>query len=235
MGNFQKIINQIIAFCVVVIFLTFARYLVLPHMKVGVPSLPPTEATDNSWQSAMGGAIQFTGWAILIFLILWIIYKILRMIPIFGPIAIKALSFIFTPCRRSGIFGLFDMIFGVIFSFLPLPDRLANIVRGLFDFSKNSIGFIINSTADLAPSIDISFNPSMPKRKDDESSKKITSSDDEYILNQYNMCLNENLIPITSEMSENDKSYAISKNQTSRTLCMTKRFQAITDTILMKI
>lgn len=231
--NFQKIINLTIAFCTFVIFVTFARFIVLPHMKVGLPALEPNEITETGWDSALNGSIQLVGWAMLIFFILWVIYQILRKIPLIGKLIIKSLGFIFNPCRSSGIFGLIDMVVGVVFSRMSLPDRAARIVRGLMDFSQNSVGFLINSSGDVINSINIPKGKK--KRQEDELDKKINDADTQYINNQYNMCLEENLIEITPDMVGNDKNYIISKNQTTRTICKTKQLQSIMDNIVMKI
>lgn len=234
MVNFQKAINLVIAFCVFVIFITFARHLVLPHMKVGIPALPPNEIMESGWNSALNASLQFVGYAMIFFFILWVLYQILRKIPLIGKLIIKALGFIFNPCRSSGIFGLFDMIVGTVFSRMTLPERGSRIVRGLMDFSKNTVGFLINSAGDVVPNIDLS-GKGKKKRKNDELDKKITNSDNEYINNEYNMCLQENLLEIVPDMTSDDKSFAIVKNQTTKTICKTKQLQAIMDNIVMKI
>lgn len=233
--NFQKVINLTIAFCTFVIFITFARFIVLPHMKVGLPALEPSAITETGWNSALNISIQLVGWAMLIFFMLWVIYQILRKIPLIGKLIIKALGFIFNPCRRSGIFGLIDMIVGVVFSRMSLPDRAARVVRGLMDFSKNSVGFLINSSGDVINSINLQKGKGKQKRKEDEIDKKINDLDNQYINDQYNMCLQENLIEITPDMAGNDKNYVIAKNQTARTICKTKQLQSIMDNIVMKI
>lgn len=232
--NFQKFINLAIAFCTFIIFITLSRFLVLPHMKIGTSALEPTEVMETGTNSGLNASLQIVGYLMIFFLILWILYQILRKIPLIGKLIIKGLGFIFGPCRRSGIFGLFDMIFGVIFSRLSLPDRLARIFRGLIDFSKGSISFLINSGGDIVDNIHFS-GKDKKKREEDEIDKKVTESDNKYINNQYDMCLYENLIEITPTMTGDEKNYAIAKNQTARTICKTKQLQAIMDTIVMKI
>lgn len=232
--NFGKIIRFVIALCVFIIFISLARWIVLPHIKVGIPSLPPVEVTDSIWQTTMAALIQLVGWALLIFFILWIIYQILRKIPLIGPILIKAFGFIFGPCRSSGIFGLYDTLFRIIFSNLSLSDRAARFFRGLMDFSKGSIGFILTTGGDLVPNIDLT-GKGKNKRTESDIDKKINDEDNQFINDQYNMCLQENLIEITPEMTKDDKSFATAKNQTTRTICKTRQLQGIMDTIIMKI
>lgn len=233
--NFSRFIYISIALFVLLIFILIGKIITLPHIKVGPAALNPDYITEGASTSSIITLLIIVVLIIGLFIFLWIMYKVLRKIPLIGKIIIKALGFIFGPCIKSGIFGFFDMVSEVTkVSTLSIPDRLARVGKGLSNFLEVGAGFIL-SGANNVPVDTPTTTTGTNKREDDEVDKKFTDTDNQYINDQYSMCLQENLLEITPDMTSNDKKYAISKNQTARTICKTKQFQSIMDTIVMKI
>lgn len=232
--NLGKTIQLCIAFIVAVFAFNFISLFILPQIKVGIPSLPPVEIMKTGYSILNSAFIQISGYIILVLLIVWVLYKIIVKIPLIGKIIIKKVP-IFSACKNSGLFGLFDNLLGVIFSRASLPDRFVRLFKGLIDFSKNSIGFLVTTTSDMLPTFNTkSVDKTKPKPKK-SSDPSFIPSDNDYIQDQLQMCLEENLIEITPDMTDADKKYAKIQNQTTNTTCKTKQLQVIMENMSWKL
>lgn len=232
--NLGKLINLIVVCIVIYILFIIVRFLILPDIQVGPgEGMPPSMITQNIWGSATSVALMiFTG-IVVGLLIIWMIYQVIRRIPLIGKIIIKKVP-PFSALQASGIFGLFDNVFGIIFSRMPLPTRFVKFVQALVQFGGRSSGFIYGSLSGMMPP-DKSNTKAKPKDTSKPEDPNFTQSDQNYMQDQLQMCFEENILEITPEMSPADKKTAKLQNELARTTCRTKQLQIYLDTITSKL
>jgi len=229
-----KMIRLAIAFVVFVILITIARYAVLPPLKVGIPALPPVQIMDTAFQTFMSICQQFMGYIIIVLIIIWLLYKIISKIPLIGKIIIKKIP-VFSACKNSGIFGLFDNIFGIIFSRATIPDRFMRFGRAVTDFTKSSVTYLAKTSNDMLPIFDSKSVDKTKPKPVKTTDPSFIPSDNDYLQDQLQMCLEENIIQVTPDMTDADKKYVALQNQSTLTLCKTKQLRVIMDNMSWKL
>lgn len=136
MGLYQLIASAIL-FVVLYLLWAIGRWLVLPYPLLQVfPNIPPRPLWNLVYAVASGAATALFWIVLTALLILYVVYVMIRKYAprIFG---IRSTLMRLTPfgeLRASGIFPLFDNIFGVIFSSAPLRRRLTRTFRSTGEF-----------------------------------------------------------------------------------------------------
>lgn len=152
--NFLKMIRLAIAFLVAFTLMMLVRLLILPHLKVFFPSLPPYPIWRAVTMTIITVGQQLMPIILLIFLFFYIVYKIINKvvcrIPIVGKIVCKIVNKTppFPEFKQSGIFGLFDGIAGIIFSRKSLKDRVKDLGLAIAAFIENSFTYTAQTVDD---------------------------------------------------------------------------------------
>jgi len=172
---------------------------------------------------------------IILLLLLWVIYKVVRKIPLIGKIIIKKVP-LFGACNSSGIFGFFDTMNGIVYSRDSSKNKFIRLCKGIIEFLGKGTGFLYQTAQDNMP-IDHGGNDDGTEKKKvvKTTDPSFTQSDNEYMQDQLQMCLEENLIEVTPDMSQSDVQYANLQNQNTRTMCRTKQLQVLMDSISQKM
>ena len=230
--NTKKFINSCIAFCVFVIIWTVLSIFVLPHMTgtIGLPALEPKEVWSAVYGVLSKMAEYITVIMITVFLLLYIIYKIINALPRILKSMIGWTWSPFKELKSAGIFPLFDGIFGAIFSLKPVKDRIKSVANGFEKMFTKGTTFIINDLVEigvfprknkLPPPKDIPEEPSTAK---DNNPNAISDKVKGAIEEKYNNCLQEKLINITNKMTAGDIQAANLNNQYARVQCKLNQF-----------
>jgi hypothetical protein len=176
--NFLKMIRLAIAFVVGFILMMLFRLLVLPHLKVFFPSLPPSEIWGPIVSVIIEVGKQAVPYLLAAFFFFYIVYKVINKvvcrIPIVGKIVCKIVNKTppFPEFKKSGIFGLFDGISGIVFSPKSLKDRVKDLGLAI-------AGFIEGSFTYTAQTVDDTFHITQKVNKlSSDINKSVSSSID---------------------------------------------------------
>jgi len=197
---------------------------------IGIPALEPKEVWRPIYGIASKIAEYLTIIMITVFFLLYIIYKIINGLPGILKSMIGWTWSPFKELKSAGIFGLFDAIFGAIFSTKPVKDRMNRLAKGFEEMFMKGGTFLVNDLIEigvfprknkLPPPKDIPEEPSTSKNNNpDAISDKITAAIEE----RYNECLQEKLINITNNMSAMEIQAANLNNQSARVQCKLNQF-----------
>jgi hypothetical protein len=152
--NFLKMIRLAIAFVVGFILMMLFRLLILPRLKVFFPSLPPSEFWGPITSIIIEGGKQAVPYILAAFFFFYIVYKVINKvvcrIPIVGKIVCKIVNKTppFPEFKKSGIFGLFDGISGIIFSRKSLKDRVKDLGLAIAGFIEGSFTYTAQTVDD---------------------------------------------------------------------------------------
>lgn len=184
-------------------------------------------------------------------LILWVIWKILKSIPLIGPIILK-----FTPWPeldgQTGVLPFVDSSVSLIFSGWPFRDRMQNLGYSFINFAKGSTVFLIDSIGNaFGVPDDIRFNmkltmsgvPTLPVVKPPTEEEDVPTNTPDALLEQqeqmqlddeYNLCIQENIIPENPKLSGLNRITARVKNSMVSTKCKYKNLRSIQRNIIFK-
>ena len=143
----MKIIRLAIAFVIMFTMILILRWTVLPHLKVFVHALTPTPFWEGLWSTLIGIGMQLMPYILATFVIIYFLYKIISKIPLIGKIILKIPPF--PEFRRSGLIGLFDGIFGIIFSRDSIPKRFQRLAYAIGSFIEQNFKFTIDTTDEV--------------------------------------------------------------------------------------
>ena len=232
--SIQTLINTSIAFCVFIIIWTILGLFVLPHMTgtIGLPALEPKQVWRPVYAVLSKMSEYFAIFLITTFFLLYLIYKVLdAVIPFIYKPMIGWVWSPFKELKSSGIFGLFDAIFGALFSNKSFKDRTAKVANGFKDMFMKGTTFIVNDLVEigvfprknkLPPPKEVPEEPSTaPDTNPNAISDKVRASIEE----KYNECLQEKLINITNNMSASTIQAANLNNQYARVQCKLNQFK----------
>jgi hypothetical protein len=229
--SIKSVINSIIAFCVFFIIWVFLAICVLPHITgmIGLPSLQPYELWRGIYKVLERvGLIAFSS-IMLIFIILYVVYKIINALP---DILLSMIGWVWPPFPQliaAGIFPLFDSILGAIFSTDTVERRFNIVANGVKNMFTEGLVFLINDLRELGfPPNGNALTPPkphpIPDREPSKNPPAITSQVQAAIDQKYNQCLQENLINITADMTSGKLQYANVANQVTRVKCKMNQF-----------
>lgn len=145
--NILKLIRLAIAFVVMFTMVLILRWTVLPHLKVFAHALTPTPFWEGLWSTAVGVGMQLMPIILTVFVIIYFLYKIISKIPLIGKIIIKIPPF--PEFRRSGLIGLFDGIFGIIFSRDSISKRFQRLAYAIGAFIEQNFKFSVDATDEV--------------------------------------------------------------------------------------
>lgn len=226
MASLMKIIHYTIVLWVFIICLSVMRWTVLPGFTVFIPALDFGPATA-AWNVFMTVGQWIVIISLVIFIMLWIIYKILmRIFPI--NLIIKNAP-PFRELRRAGIFSLFDAIFGIIFSADSASKRVIRLGKAVGGFVTGNVGMMRETVQDMAgtnkgvPSSNKSTDVKPSSRNEEESpfSKEDIARTNE----EFQQCIEEKTVVITPSMSSTDVKSANLQNSLLEIQCKVQAMQ----------
>ena len=215
------------------------RFIILPHLKVGVYALKPYGLWDFLWKVIIKILFKIFSYIIMALHCLWIIWLIIKKyVPNF-PIPLKNMLLKIAPfpqLERSGIFYLFGACWGAILSTSPIKDRLTRVGYALADFFTRNMDLAFSTiglhdtvekiqyaTRDKsgAPQPDPYRNPEPP------IPPSFTDYENREIDDMYQQCIEENTVIPTEGASKLELKQLEAKNKITQTLCNTKRLQSM--------
>lgn len=246
--DLMGVINAAITFCILFVFFNFLRLLILPHLKVGVFSLSPSPFWLMVWSYINRVLLIILVVILIIMYNLWILWHVIRkFVPnIFG---IRKLLLSFPPfpqLTKARIFALFDAIANIFNIKGPFIDRFLNLGTEIGNFiaANTELALRVSGMKDGVEEIKrLSREEAsgggaeiQPKRNGNEPPPKIfDKSEQHYVDDYYQQCMEENTIPITADASEADKRELQVRNMTTSTICKIKKFQALVNQLSYKI
>lgn len=241
MMGFLTMIRLGIAIVVLDVVFLVARWLIIHPVKVFLPSLKPEPFWVNLTNSLTAVAHQTLPYVLIPLVILYFIYKAISKIPLIGKILVRIPPF--PDLRRSGIIGLFDGLFGIIFSRASMKDRFKNFVRAILQFVqagfKNSVDTvdnvfkIKNKLNRLNPKIKIPDSINLTgdtkyyddKPDTDPTTNPLMTDEQREVDDKYQLCVYENTVKITPDMKPEDISYYQTQNTIETIKCKANKLQ----------
>ena len=240
--SFKKTVHISILVVVAIVWFCILQLFILPHMwhKMAIPRFLDDIGLVRFWYYFMVILAIVTVIIMFTFFVFWVIWEILNLIhklmkkiPIIGTAINKALIEPimklppFPDLKKAGIFKMFRKIF------MGGPNFFKNLVNGLGAFfakstvmlMKETRGIVSRSTRKKRRTSKSSKSSKSKKSKGKKSkkNKKSETSTDDYYADQYQQCLEENIIPITPDMSPTDITVTNQKNYISRMNCKLQR------------
>jgi hypothetical protein len=149
----------------------------------------------------------------------------------------------FPDLKRSGIIGLFDGIFGIVFSRGSLSDRFKNLAQSIFGFIqgsfKNSADAIddvfhiknklhsFNPKLTIPDSISLTTSTLYQPSPDDTApvENPLMTDEQKEVDDKYQMCLKQKLRVITPDMTHDDIQYYRNQNSIESIRCQVQKLQ----------
>lgn len=208
-----------VLFIVIYLLVMIGRWFVLPHLKV-FPNIPPSWL----WTSIVGVILAiFTAIfhyiliALVIIYILWIIIK--KFVPNF-PIPFKKILLRlppFRPLERAGILPLIDDVRKILFSVMPLKDRVEKAGRSIGRFLSRSFGFVLGMAGIKFDGV--SSQPSRRRGGAEDDDSALSPAEALEVQEAYLQCIEESITPITPEMTTVEKQKLGLRNQQNSVIC----------------
>lgn len=225
------IINSCVAFCVFIIIWSVLSVFVLPHLwdYIGIPALPPQEVWKPVYAVIQRVSVIIFVVIIVVFLFLYVIYRILNMLP---GILLAMIGWMWPPfiqLVQSGVFPLFDSIFGALFSLDPIQTRMQIVANGFENLFMKGVGFIANDLQKygIPPNAKPIPQPSLhpvPVIVAPNDPTPISDKSQAAIEQKYNECLQEKIVNMTTGMSASEIQNANISNQYTRVNCKLNQF-----------
>lgn len=216
------------------IYFFIVKWIRLPHLNVFVYAFPPL---IRVWNNMKGMMIQAVGWILAFFLLMYVIWKVIKLfipdIPIF-PLRKMLLRIPPLPqLEKTGMFKLFDGVYNAIFQKGKWDERSLRIAGGLGGFletySDQLLGMM--GLGSLAPSVPnkVTLPPPPPSREEilqrnrnrqpaaGTEKSEVRKTDEEF-----RQCMEENVVPVEPDISKLQLQLIEAKNTVSRTICKVK-------------
>jgi hypothetical protein len=247
-------IRLAIAFVIIFTVILILRWTVLPHLKVFFHALPPAPLWEGIWNLMIGVGQQLMPYILVVFVFIYFIIKfinnVLGRIPLVGKV-IKRVAMRVPPLpdfNRSGLVGLFDGIFGIVFSRDSIKVRIQKLGYAIGAFIEQNINYSVQTTDEvlgITPMLN-KFNSKLKipdtvsvnvtngkgnefiKETPDSSANEpdpILSDEQREIDDKYQQCISENIQPVLPDMSKDDIEYIKNQNQLAQVRCKVKKVQ----------
>jgi hypothetical protein len=252
--NLFKMIQLAISFIIIFTFILIIRWTVLPHLKVFFHGLPPAPLWEGAWNAFIGAGQQIMPFIIAAFLILYLVWKAIHKtvcrIPLIGKPICKLIDRTspFAELMRAGIFNLFDAIIGIVASRDSMSKRFSRLGQALAGFIEGNFTMAVNTTDEvlgITPLIDkINSSIKIPQSVNLTSTDKngqpytdykqpepvpndspVLTDEQREIDDKYQMCIAQNTIQITPDMSPEDIKFYKNQNQIATTQCKVNKLQ----------
>lgn len=214
----RKVIDMMVLFIVIYLLVMIGRWFVLPHLKV-FPNIPPSWL----WNSVVGvilaictAIFHYIVIALVIIYIIWIIIK--KFVPNF-PIPFKKILLRmppFRPLERAGILPLIDDVRKILFSVMPLSDRVEKAGRSIGRFLSRSFGFVMGMAGIKVGGV---ASPSRRQKVSEEDDSALSPAEELEVQQAYLQCIEESITPITPEMTTMEKQKLALTNQQNSVIC----------------
>lgn len=249
--NFSQIIYYFVLFIVGFVWFTLISFLRLPHMRVGVYAIEPKGAVMGVWRKVQGALlIAFVVIMCIMFFFygLWIIIK--KFVPNF-PIPFRKILLKIPPFpqfERAGIFAFIHSIIQAIGGkgkFWTRMERLGKAF-GLF-IARNTemmmramgMGYLMKSGNNMAASGKYADGDTrLPLSREQRLARNNRRRDSPFEAGAYRkaddelqQCLEENLVPITKDMSNVERQIVAQRNNMSRIVCKARTLQTWSRTL----
>lgn len=239
--NIFRMIELMLVFVVAYLLWAILRWTVLPHLKVW-PYIPPQAFWTSGYNIVAGAATAVFHWVLAFIVFIYIVWKIINtVVPawvLFIPLRSIFLAIPpFPQFTKAGIFDLLDRIVKIIFSAMPMKQRIISLGQAFQSFFNKSIYYVINN---LKREITVKFNATAPRLEgafrssgsggSGEASRAVGQTPDEIlqekeVAEQYQQCLDENILPVGPEMGSMEKAMVMARNSATRSTCGLKKMQ----------
>jgi hypothetical protein len=224
MGGFGSFISVTIQIWILVLALTFARVLLMimaPRAELFIPALG-FEPLTQAWNAAMKTGQFYILATAIIFIFLWVVYKILMVIfPI--NLIIKNMT-PFRECKQRGLFGLFDACFSLIVSRDGPFVRIKRLIQAIGNFLYANFSPKPMKREEPKP---IEKKPVDAKSEDEEKEDPpFSDADIERTNEEFQQCIEENTTLTTPDMTDFQVSATSAKNSFVEMQCKMKAVQS---------
>jgi len=239
-----RVLYLVIAYVILFFFWMIFRWIILPHLRVGVYALQPSFFWVSLWKVLMSIAGTLFNYICMALVMIWIVYLLIKtFIPNF-PIPLRTILLKIPPfpqLEKGGIFDLFSGIAGIVFSRSSFKERMVRAGKRVGMFISKNVDLTLSvlglkgavDRIQFAPRDGASTPPPVPKRGGHKKpSSKFEKSEDRLADDVYQQCMEENTIVIEDGMSEKEKQSATRKNLTTSTFCKTKSLQSYASTLM---
>lgn len=178
---------------------------------------------------------------------MYVIYIIIRtFVPNF-PIPFKTILLALTPLyelRVAGIFGLLDAVIGIVFSTIPLPDRVIRLGNALGRFFSGSFIALMNmfgankrkkSAPPPPPPEEGVANFEDTDADEPTDNPQLTAAENKYVDKEFHQCLSENYVPKVEGASYMESLRVEAGNSSARTICKLRKTQTLANLISAKL
>jgi len=250
MDIITKIIWGMVLFMIGYLVFLLLRLLALPLWgKIGIPALPPPFIWKLVW-AVISKGLNYVSIAILFFTaivaIIW--FFVIPLIPnVFGlPKMVKGTP-PFPQYDRAGIFRLLQDIGKIIFSTKPFDKRVEGVFVALGQFLGSSTKFLSSALVQIvgknnikklklppppSPSISLpgqsaaTTATTTTTTEPQDKSSSFTEDEDRQLKDDFQQCMDENIVPVYPTDTPMDKASALLKNNTAEIVCQTGQFKS---------
>lgn len=236
--NFFRIIDLMIIFIVVYLLVMVGRWFVLPHLKV-FPNIPP----QWLWTSIVGvimyafnAIFHYIIMFLIIIYIIWLIIK--KFVPNF-PIPIRKILLRlppFYPLEKAGVLPLMDNVRKIIFSRMPVSQRLMKTGKSIGTFLASSTTFIMKKFGINPPTTQYtSGSSSSASTRSKNKDTTYSDAENREIQESYLQCVEESTVQVTPDMPSVEKASVNLRNQQNVLICKINMMQTYSNILMSKL
>lgn len=236
----QALIRKAILFIVIYLMFMVGRWIVLPHLKI-FPYIPPQILWVTLYNIIVYAASMVFHWvliALVIIYIIWIIIK--KYFPDF-PIPLKTIFLALTPFKpleQAGVLPLIDDVKGILTGGGGFGARLERAMNAIGNFLRTSAEYVKSEAISKAQSggqsvsgkvnnvNPYSSQPNSTANAGSSSGGFLSSGEERQIDDEFNQCIEENTVPIYTDIESSAKLPLMIKNSQASVECRLKILDA---------
>jgi hypothetical protein len=215
---------------------------ILPMTRIGPGTLPPVEITLKIWNITLSLLLSLFIWVALIIVIFYVLYKTIKRVlkktkSLIVAIICKVLlnTSPFPQFVKSGLFTLIDKLINIITTRATISGRLVKVGKAIGYFVYDASAFELETAKEGAQEMINTGKSNISNTNENDTSSFLTQNDENLVQNQYDQCIEENIIDISPDLSGVDRTTAIVKNGSMRTICKAKQLQSYIDIISYRL
>lgn len=221
-----RMISLAVLFCALMIAWMILMVLAIPF-RVGINYISPVLFHRAIWKLLWSYILlPLFIFILLLFLILWYLYKILRKIPIVGSIVKNMTPF--REMRNLCIMAFYDKLFELFYtnpakSFPAFRDACMCVLVKSFAALGDEVVALYEIEEEVG-GIDKSYDESSLETRVEDSAedKSFTKAEYDEIKDEELQCILENTAPVASDLSQTERLKAMTVNQTAIVGCKIK-------------
>lgn len=229
-SSIEGAINFMITCIVLFVYFIILCQIRLPHLKVFVYALEPHSAFVGGWLRVV--VILWIIFAVLMCFIvwMWILWKIInKFVPkkiLFFKVRSRILAIPpFPQMERAGLFALCDGLYDAIVARTSFGHRLQMFGSTFANFIRTNTYMVMaliggDDLQDLTSGH--VWNVAEPEDTEPEvvrDESPFTGSNYSQVDEEYQQCLEENIVPVSPDMSSDERTEASTKNRQAKVTC----------------